>query len=66
MRPARVVVLGAGSVGWNAARLAAAMDAEVLLLDEVAAGLTEAEIEDMARLIRRPVVGRIHAGCRDE
>ncbi|MFO7628795.1 MAG: alanine dehydrogenase [Prochlorococcaceae cyanobacterium] len=33
VRPARVVVLGAGSVGWNAARLAAAMDAEVLLLD---------------------------------
>ncbi|HJL69182.1 MAG TPA: alanine dehydrogenase [Prochlorococcaceae cyanobacterium Gl_MAG_24] len=31
--PARVVVLGAGTVGWNAARLAAAMDAEVMLLD---------------------------------
>ena len=31
--PARVVVIGAGSVGWNAARLAAALDAEVLLLD---------------------------------
>jgi alanine dehydrogenase len=33
VRPARVVVLGAGTVGWNAARLAAAMDAEVMLLD---------------------------------
>ena len=33
VRPARVVVLGAGTVGWNAARLTAAMDAEVLLLD---------------------------------
>ena len=31
--PARVVVLGAGTVGWNAARIAAAMDAEVFLLD---------------------------------
>lgn len=31
--PARVVVIGAGSVGWTAARLAAALDAEVLLLD---------------------------------
>jgi alanine dehydrogenase len=28
------MVLGAGSVGWNAARLAAGMDAEVLLLDQ--------------------------------
>ncbi|MFM2081181.1 MAG: alanine dehydrogenase [Cyanobacteriota bacterium] len=34
VRPARVMVLGAGSVGWNAARLAAGMDAEVLLLDQ--------------------------------
>ena len=33
VRPARVIVLGAGTVGWNAARLAAAMDAEVMLLD---------------------------------
>ncbi len=33
VRPARVVVIGAGSVGWNAARIAAAMDAEVFLLD---------------------------------
>ena len=33
VRPARVVVLGAGNVGWNAAWIAAGMEAEVLLLD---------------------------------
>jgi alanine dehydrogenase len=33
VQPARVVVLGAGTVGWNAARIAAAMEAEVFLLD---------------------------------
>ncbi|MCB1261348.1 MAG: alanine dehydrogenase, partial [Acidimicrobiales bacterium] len=31
--PARVVVLGAGNVGWNAAWIAAGMEAEVRLLD---------------------------------
>ena len=31
--PARVVVLGAGNVGWNAAWIAQGMEAEVLLLD---------------------------------
>ncbi|MGH9182280.1 MAG: alanine dehydrogenase [Acidimicrobiales bacterium] len=31
--PARVVVLGAGNVGWNAAWIAAGMEAEVILLD---------------------------------
>lgn len=31
--PARVVVIGAGNVGWNAAWIAAGMEAEVLLLD---------------------------------
>ena len=34
MRPARVVVLGAGNVGWNAAWIAQGMEAEVLLLDK--------------------------------
>ncbi len=34
VRPARVVVLGAGNVGWNAAWIAQGMDAEVLLLDK--------------------------------
>jgi len=33
VRPARVVVIGAGNVGWAAASIAAGMDAEVLLLD---------------------------------
>ncbi len=33
VRPARVVVLGAGNVGWNAAWIAAGMEAEILLLD---------------------------------
>ena len=34
VRPGRVVVLGAGHVGWNAAWIAAGMEAEVLLLDK--------------------------------
>jgi alanine dehydrogenase len=34
VRPARVVVIGAGNVGWNAAWIAAGMEAEVLLLDK--------------------------------
>ncbi|MEY2397211.1 MAG: alanine dehydrogenase [Actinomycetota bacterium] len=34
VRPARVVVLGAGNVGWNAAWIAQGMEAEVILLDK--------------------------------
>lgn len=34
VRPGRVVVLGAGNVGWNAAWIAAGMQAEVLVLDK--------------------------------
>ena len=34
VRPARVVVLGAGNVGWTAAWIAAGMEAEVVLLDK--------------------------------
>lgn len=34
VRPARVVVLGAGNVGWNSAWLAAGIEAEVHLLDK--------------------------------
>ena len=34
VRPARVVVLGAGNVGWNAAWLAAGLEADVTLLDK--------------------------------
>ncbi len=33
VRPAKVAVLGAGNVGWNAAMIAAGMGAEVTLLD---------------------------------
>jgi alanine dehydrogenase len=34
VRPARVVVLGAGNVGWNAAWIAQGMEAECVLLDK--------------------------------
>lgn len=34
VRPARVVVLGAGTVGWSAAWIAQGMEAEVLMLDK--------------------------------
>ncbi len=34
VRPARVVIVGAGNVGWNAAWIAAGMEAEVVLLDK--------------------------------
>ncbi len=34
VRPARVVVLGAGNVGWNSAWIAAGMEAEVVLVDK--------------------------------
>src|SRR5687768_10894225 len=33
VRPGRVVVIGAGNVGWNSAWIAAGMEAEVVLLD---------------------------------
>ena len=33
VRPARVVVIGAGNVGWNAAWIAAGMQADVVLMD---------------------------------
>ena len=51
VRPARVVVLGAGSVGWTAARLAAAMDAEVLLLDHSPERLRRLEAVRQGRLV---------------
>ncbi|MBM5819882.1 MAG: alanine dehydrogenase [Cyanobacteria bacterium K_DeepCast_150m_m2_101] len=51
VRPARVVVLGAGSVGWNAARLAAAMDAEVFLLDLSPERLRRLENQRQGRLV---------------
>ncbi len=51
VRPARVVVLGAGSVGWNAARIATAMDAEVFLLDRSPQRLRELEPDRRGRLV---------------
>jgi alanine dehydrogenase len=51
VRPARVVVLGAGTVGWNAARIAAAMDAEVHLLDRSPEKLRALESARQGRLV---------------
>jgi len=51
VRPARVVVLGAGSVGWNAARIAAGMDAEVFLLDRSPEKLRQLEPARQGRMI---------------
>jgi alanine dehydrogenase len=51
VRPARVVVLGAGSVGWNAARIAAGMDAEVYLLDRSPVKLRELEPSRRGRMV---------------
>lgn len=51
VRPARVVVLGAGTVGWNAARLAGAMDAEVMLLDRSPDRLRSLEADRRGRLM---------------
>ncbi|MEB3349161.1 MAG: alanine dehydrogenase [Cyanobacteriota bacterium] len=49
--PARVVVLGAGTVGWHAARIAAAMDAEVLLLDKSPERLRQLEPQRIGRMV---------------
>jgi alanine dehydrogenase len=51
VRPARVVVLGAGTVGWNAARVATAMDAEVFLLDHSPQRLRRLESDRRGRLV---------------
>ena len=51
VRPARVIVLGAGTVGWNAARLSAAMDAEVMLLDRSPERLRNLEADRRGRLM---------------
>jgi len=51
VQPARVVVLGAGSVGWNAARIAAAMDAEVYLLDRSPQKLRSLDTTRQGRLV---------------
>ena len=51
VQPARVVVLGAGAVGWSAARVAAGMDAEVVLLDRSSARLRQLEAERHGRTV---------------
>ena len=51
VKPARVVVMGAGTVGWNAARIAAAMDAEVMLLDRSPQRLRNLEADRRGRLV---------------
>jgi len=48
--PARVLVLGAGSVGSNAARIAIGMGAEVIVLNRMERGLAALERELGARL----------------
>ncbi len=50
VQPARVVVIGAGTVGWNAAKLAAAMDAEVMLLDRSPERLRKLDSSHRGRL----------------
>ncbi len=67
VRPARVVVLGAGSVGWNAARIAAAMDAEVFLLDRSPQRLRQLESDRRGRLVNlvssRSLIERLVPGA---
>ena len=61
--PAKVVVLGAGTVGWSAARVAAAMDADVTLLDRSAVRLSQLERERRGRVVslvsNRTVIERV-------
>jgi alanine dehydrogenase len=66
VRPARVVVLGAGNVGWNAAWMAAGLEAEVHLLDRAVERLRHVDQIQMGRVttltsnrgqIERAVVG---------
>ena len=51
VRPARVVVLGAGTGGWHAARIAAAKDAEVFLLDRSPQRLRALESDRRGRMV---------------
>ncbi|MCX5951543.1 MAG: alanine dehydrogenase [Cyanobacteria bacterium] len=51
VRPANVVVIGAGTVGWHAARIAAAMDAQVYLLDRSPQRLRELDADRRGRLV---------------
>ncbi|MCD9624176.1 alanine dehydrogenase [Rhabdothermincola salaria] len=51
VHPARVAVIGAGNVGWNAAWMAAGLQAEVHLLDKNADRLRYADQIQMGRII---------------
>jgi alanine dehydrogenase len=51
VRPAKVVVLGAGNVGWNAAWIAAGMEAEVVLFDRSIDRLRWVDQIQMGRII---------------
>ena len=63
VRPARVVVLGAGNVGWNAAWMAAGLAAEVDLLDKNVDRLRHVDQIQMGRITtlasNRGVVERV-------
>jgi alanine dehydrogenase len=50
VQPARVVVLGAGNVGWNAAWMAAGLEAEVNLLDKNVDRLRHVDQIQMGRI----------------
>jgi len=50
VRPARVVVLGAGNVGWNAAWMAAGLEAEVDILDKSIDRLRHVDQIQMGRI----------------
>ncbi len=50
VQPARVVVLGAGNVGWNAAWMAAGLEAEVHLLDKSIDKLRHVDQIQMGRI----------------
>jgi alanine dehydrogenase len=50
VQPARVVILGAGNVGWNAAWMAAGLEAEVNLLDKNVDRLRHVDQIQMGRI----------------
>lgn len=50
VRPGRILVLGAGIVGWNAARVAAGMEAQVDLLDLDLARLRDLDMYQVGRI----------------
>jgi len=66
VRPARVVVLGAGNVGWNAAWIAQGMEAEVLLLDKNLDRLRWVDQIHQGRIVTLASnVGAVERACAD-